>query len=101
MFWGVVKSQLLVRNIRPHKPVFLSTASRWLGQVLAIAGVDAEAFKANSTRSASSSKADGTGFSLTDIIKQDHWSRASTFQRFYRKSIKEYDSNFQSGILNN
>ena len=100
MFWGVVESQLLVRNIRPHKPVFLSTASKWLGQVLAIAGVDAEAFKTHSTRSASSSKADGTGFSLTDIIKQGHWSQASTFQSFCRKSIKEYDSNFQSGILN-
>ena len=48
----------------------------------------------------SSSKAEVTGLSLTDIIKQGHSSQASTFQRFYRKSIKEYDSNFQSGILN-
>ena len=98
--WGVEESQFLVSHIKPHKPVSPSTVSRWLGQVLAMAGINTEVFKAHSTRSASSSKAEVTGVSLTDVIKQGHWSQASTFQRFYRKSIKEYDSNFQSGILN-
>ena len=98
--WGVEESQFLVSHIKPHKPVSPSTVSRWLGQVLAMAGINTEVFKAHSTRAASSSKAEVTGVSLTDIIKQGNWSQASTFQRFYRKSIKEYDSNFQSGILN-
>ena len=62
--------------------------------------INTEAFKAHSTRSASSSKAEVTGVPLTNISKQNHWSQASTFQRFYRKSTKEYDSNFQLGILN-
>ena len=77
-----------------------STVSRWVGQVLAMAGINTEVFKAHSTRSASSSKAEVTGFSLTDIIKQGHWSQASIFQRFYRKNIKIHDSNFQSENLN-
>ena len=97
--WGVGESQFLISHNKPHKPVSLSTVSRWLGQVLAVAGINTEAFKAHSTRSASSSKSEVTGVSLTDIIKQGHWSQTSIFQRFYRKSIKEYDSNFQSGII--
>ena len=75
-----------------------SIVPNWLGQVLAMTGINAEVFKAHSTRSASSSKAKVTGVPLADIIKQGHWSQ--TFQKLYRKSIKEYDSNFQSGILN-
>ena len=70
-------------------------------QVLAMAGIDMEGFHAApSTRSLLSSLAEVTGVSLTDIIKQGHWSQTSTFQKFYRKNAKECDSNFQSGILN-
>ena len=98
--WGVEESQFLVSHIKPHKPVSPSTVSRWLGKVLVMTSINTEAFKAHSTRSASSSKAEVTGVPLTNISKQNHWSQASTFQRFYRKSTKEYDSNFQLGILN-
>ena len=77
-----------------------STVSRWLGEVLAMTDINTEVFKAHSTRAVPSSKAKVTGVSLTDTIKQGNWSQASTLQRFYRKSIKEYDSNFKSGILN-
>ena len=59
-----------------------------------------EVFKAHSTQSASSSKAEVTGVSVTDIFKEGHRSQVSTFQKIYRKNIKECDSNFQSGILN-
>ena len=86
--WGVEESQFLVSHIKPHKPVSPSTVSRWLGQVLAMTGINTEVFKVRSTRAASSSKAEVTGVSLTDIIKQGHWSQASAFQRFYRQSIK-------------
>ena len=97
--WGVEESQILVSHITPHKPVSPSTVSRWFGQVLAMAEINTDVFKAHSTGALSSSKTEVTRVSLTDIIKQGHWSQASTFQRFYTKSIKEYDSNFQSGIL--
>ena len=49
-----------------------------------MAGVDTEAFKTHSTGSASSSKTKVTVFSLTNLIKQRHWSQASTFQIFYK-----------------
>ena len=98
--WRVKESQFIVSHIKPHKPVSPSRVSRWLGQVLAMTGINTEGFKAHLTRSLSSSKAEITGVYLTDIIKQGNWSQTSTFQRFYRKSIKEYNSNFQSGILN-
>ena len=59
----------------------------WLVQVLAMAGIDMEGFHAApSTRSLLSSLAEVTGVSLTDIIKQGHWSQTSTFQKFYRKN---------------
>ena len=59
-----------------------------------------EVFKAHSSQSASSSKAEVTGASVTDIFKEGHRSQVSTFRKIYRKNIKECDSNFQSGILN-
>lgn len=43
--------------------------------------------------------AEVTEASLTVIIKQGHWSQASTFQKFYGNYAKKYDSNFQSGII--
>lgn len=60
-----------------------STLSRWLGQLLTMASVDAKAFNVLSTQSAApSSKAEVTAVSLTDIIKQSHGSQTSTFQKF-------------------
>ena len=76
-FWGVGESQFLVSHIKPHKPVSPSTVTGWLGQVIAIAGINIEVFKMHSTRSASSSKAEVTAVSLVDIIKQGHWSQPS------------------------
>ena len=97
---GVGESQCFISHIKPHKSVSPSTVL-WLVQVLAMAGIDMEGFHAaHSTRSLLSSLAEVTGVSLTDIIKQGHWSQTSNFQKLCRKNAKEYDSNFQSGILN-
>ena len=60
--WGVEESQFLVSHIKPHKPLSLSTVSRWLGQVHAMAGINTQVFKGHSTRAAASSKAEVTGF---------------------------------------
>ena len=32
-------------------------------------------------------------------MKQCHWSKASTFQKFYKKDILDPSSNFQMGVL--
>ena len=86
--WGVEESQFLVSHIKPHKPVSPSTVSRWLGQVLAMAGINTEVFKAHSTRAASSSKAEVTGVSLTDIIKQGHWSQTFNLSKILQKKYQ-------------
>ena len=97
---GGGERQFFISHIKPHKPVSPS-AVMWLVQVLAMAGIDMEGFHAaHSLLSSEVLLAEVTGVSLTDIIKQGHWSQTSTFQKFYRKNAKDYDSNFQSGILN-
>ena len=82
--WKVGKSKFLVNHIKPHKPVSPSTVSKGLGQVLAMAGIDTEVFKAHSTRSASSSKAEVTGVSLTELNK-DTGPRPQPFKDFTEK----------------
>ena len=46
---GVEESQFLVNHLKPHKLVSPLTVSRWLGQVLAMADIETEVFKAHST----------------------------------------------------
>jgi len=58
------------------------------------AGVDITAFKAHSTRSASTSAAHNAGISVADIMKAADWKRATTFRRFYHKN-----SSFGQAIL--
>ena len=65
-----------------------STVSKGLGEVLAMAGINTEVFKAHSTQSASSSKAEVTGVSLTDIIKQVIGLRLQPFKAFTEKVSK-------------
>ena len=55
-----------------HVNQCLSVVCRLLRIDLAMAGIDTKVFKKYSTRSASSSKTEVTGVSLTDIIKQSH-----------------------------
>ena len=58
--WGVGENKFLVSHIKSHKPVSPSAVYRWQRQVLAMAGIDTEGFKAHSTRSASLSKAEAS-----------------------------------------
>ena len=55
-----------------------SNISGWLKNVLKKAGIDRSTFKAHSTRSASTSKADLSGAPLEEILKQGCWSNKST-----------------------
>ena len=57
-----------------------SNISGWLKNVLKKAGIDRSTFKAHSTRSASTSKADLSGAPLEEILKQGCWSNKSTWR---------------------
>lgn len=94
------ETQLLISFVKPHKAVSKDTIARWVRCVLANAGIDTNQFGAHSTRSVSTSAAKRSGLDLTTIMKAAGWSNASTFSRFYNKSIERSpDANFGQVVL--
>lgn len=91
------KHKLLLSTIPPHKPVATSTIANWLKKVMTAAGIDTDKYKAHSTRSAATSKAKAVGLSVSDIIAQANWSRASTFSRFYDRQT--HNNDFAKAVL--
>ena len=64
-----------------------------------MAVINTESFKGPSTPADLLTKADVSGFSISDILKQGHWSKASAFQKIYRKDILDPSSNFLMNFL--
>ncbi len=82
-------SALLLSYCQPHRPVSAQTLSRWLTTLLAAAGIDTSVFKAHSTRSAATSKAAATGFSIAQILAAGCWSdKSNTFAMFYCRTVE-------------
>ena len=76
---GEEQPQLLLIFIYPRKAVDSSTISGWVkSSILLKSGVDTSAFKAHSTRSASTFRAALRGASIEDILKQGSWFSKST-----------------------
>ena len=78
-----------------------STVSKRLKEGFSITGIDIRMSEGHSTRAASTTNADVTGVSLCDIIKQGQWSNKSTFQKFYKKEVIDYNETSQVSTLNN
>ena len=74
--------------------------ARWIKDILAMAGININIYKAHSTRSASTSKAESLGLSIEEIVEQGNWSSKTTFEKFYRKSIDSCGKKYQHKILN-
>ena len=87
---------LFIALKRPHMKVGGSTLGRWIKDILFAAGVDTSSFSAHSTRGASASKAVSCGVPIADILETAHWSRESTFARFYHRGT---GSHFQESVL--
>ena len=66
---GGLERSILLRFFNAYKPVVPSTISDWLENVLRKAGINIGTFKAHSTRSASTSKADFSGAPIEEILK--------------------------------
>ena len=81
------KNPLFLSYIKPHGPATTATLARWVKSTLAEAGIDTTKFKAQSSRSASSSAAYEAGVALPDIMEATDWSTASTFTMFYHKPV--------------
>ena len=92
-------SQLLLSFVNPHKPVVSSTISGWVKNILKKAGINISTFKAHSTRSASTSKADLSGAPIQEILKQGCWSIKSTWKKFHNKSIIQEGELFQEMVF--
>ena len=80
---GNPKPTQLFLSWATKKPVTKATISRWLKEVLRLAGVDS--YGAHLFRGAGLSKAFSKGISITDILKAGDWTNARTFERFYNK----------------
>ena len=93
------KTQLLIGQIKPHNEVQKSTIAGWLKLLLQKAGIDVNIYKAHSFRSASSSKAHKSGVPIEDSLKTGNWSNASTWQKFYHKTIVSSSQTYQQEIL--
>ena len=89
-------SKLLISYAKPHKPVSISTISKWAKTVLKEAGIDTTCFSGNSARSASTSYSVQSGLPLQDILKAGGWSNAGTFARYYNKPVQ---ANFGARVL--
>ena len=90
--WKIVKqgrpkpNQLFISH-KTGLPVARNSISRWLTQVMGMAGIDTKYFKGHSTRGASVSKAKSRGANPNQIIQQGDWSNVSTFERHYEREI--------------
>ena len=79
-------SQLLLSH-KTGMPVARNTISRWLTEVMSMAGIDTSYFKGHSTRGASVSKAKSRGANPSQIVLQGDWTNMSTFHKHYDREI--------------
>lgn len=63
-------------------PVSVGNISKWIQDVLMLAGIDAKQFSNHGTRAASVSCANKNGFPLQDFMSAEGWSSAGTSQKF-------------------
>ena len=91
--------ELFLSYIKPRKAVSKPSIARWIKEILGMAGIDIEIYKAHSTRAAATSKAEALGLRIEDIVVQGNWSNKTTFERFYKRPIDPRGRVFQHSIL--
>ena len=84
---GLPKPKQLFLSHRTKMPVARNTISRWLTEVMFLAGVDTTYFTGHSTRVASVSKAKCRGANPNQIVLQGDWSNVRTFEHHYNREI--------------
>ena len=86
---GLPKPSQLFLSHRTRKPVSRGSISRWLREVLHMAGIDMSVFGPGSVRGASASAASRRGASAFQLMKAGSWTNLGTFQRFYRRTVDD------------
>ena len=85
---------------KPHKEVSAYTVSRWLKNILELAGVNISKLGAHSTRAATTSAAKAMNMPIDIIMQSAGWPQESTFGKYYHKPV-ETQANFGNFLLNN
>lgn len=90
---------LFISYAKPYTEVGSQTVSRWLCNVLELAGIDVTVYGAHSYRSSSSSKAKVSGVSTDTILKRVGWSaKSQTFAVYYNRVV-EHDVEYANAVL--
>ena len=84
---GLPKPSQLFLSHKTGLPVARNTISRWLTEVMSMAGIDTSYFTGHSTRVASVSKAKRRGANPNQIIIQGDWTNVTTFEHHYNREI--------------
>ena len=88
---GSRQEQLFLSFVKPHGPVSSATISRWLKDLMSLAGIDTDKFKGHSVRGAATSKVWNAGLTVEQILEKANWSGANTFLKFYGREVVEKD----------
>ena len=81
------KPNQLFLSHKTGKPIARNTISRWLTEVMSMAGIDTTYFKGHSTRGAGVSKAKSRGANPNQLMLQGDWSNVTTFEKHYDRPI--------------
>ena len=86
---GLEKPTQLFLSHRTGRPVERASISRWIREVLGMAGIDSSTFGPGSSRGASSSAAARQGASAQQIMAAGSWSNMTTFNKFYNRIVDD------------
>ena len=82
--------------VRSYKGPSSDTIGRWIKNTMQKAGISTGLFSPHSCRSATTSKADTSGTSITTILQSANWSRTSTFKKLCLKVIQKVYPNLSN-----
>ena len=82
-------SKQLFLSHRTGRPVKRASISRWIREVMQLAGIDITLFAPHSSRGASISEATRRGASPQQILSQGNWTNLGTYQRFYNREVHD------------
>ena len=86
---GLGKPVQLFLSHKTGLPVTKSSISRWIKNVMKLAGLDTKSFLPHSTRGASVSAAARRGASVSQILNAGDWTNLGTYQRFYSRTVDD------------
>lgn len=82
---GLPKPRNLFLSYSSKKPLRRATISKYILEVLSLAGIDTSTFRGHSTRGSMPSVMARRGSSPAQILRQGNWSNLGVFQKYYNR----------------